>query len=495
MLRLNGNPKALCDGITRRDLLHIGGLGAFGLTLQQWFQIQTAQASLPVQAAKFGQARSCILIYKYGSPPQHETFDPKPEAPAEIQGELKAIPTSVPGIHIGERLPKIARIMDRLTVVRSLTHPYPLHGTVYATTGIPEVDTKIEAQPRHKRQWPFIGSLVDYFADRRNSGNVPPLPRNIALPFVMGSKNEYPPLAGPYGAMLGMRYDPVYTEFTAEGTALAPEIGAGKAFKDPLFGIRPTDQLQLAGASLPAQDAPRLDLRRSLLTQFNQARRDLESHERISTYSQQQQMAYSLLTSGAMHAALDFTREPAAVRESYGMTLFGQSCLAARRLIEAGGKFVTVIWDAYGLNAGSWDTHHNHYSRLKEFLLPVFDQTFSALITDLEQRGLLDETLVLVISEHGRTPQIDSKPKGAGRHHWSRAYSQVYAGGGMGRGNLVGRTDKHAGDVEETPVSPKDVLATAFHLLGIDPEGTFPDPEGRPLPISGTGHFRPELLG
>ena len=183
------------------------------------------------------------------------------------------------------------------------------------------------------------------------------------------------------------------------------------------------------------------------------------------------------------------------MREAYGMTLFGQSCLAARRLIEAGGKFVTVIWDAYGLNAGSWDTHHNHYGRLKEFLLPVFDHTFSALITDLEQRGLLDETLVLVISEHGRTPQIDSKPKGAGRHHWSRAYSQVYAGGGMGRGNLVGRTDKHAGDVEETPISPKDVLATAFHLLGIDPESTFPDPEGRPLPFTGTGRLREELLG
>jgi hypothetical protein len=498
MLRLVGNPKVLCDGISRRGLLHIGGLGAFGLGLQHWLELRQAQGAPHVArsaAAKFGQAKSCILIYKYGSPPQHETFDPKPEAPAEIQGELKAAGTSVPGIQIGDHLPKIARLMDRLTVVRSLTHPFPLHGTVYATTGIPEVDTKIEAQPRHKRQWPFIGSLVDYFDERRGRGDAPAVPRNIALPFVMGSKNEYPPLAGPYGAMLGMRYDPVYTDFAAEGTGLAPEIGPGKAFKDPLLGIRPTDRLQLAGPSLAEPDAPRLDLRRSLLDQFNQARRQLEAHERIQTYSQQQQLAYSLLTSGQMHAALDFAREPPAVREAYGMTLFGQSCLAARRLIEAGGKFVTVIWDAYGLNAGSWDTHHNHFGRLKEFLLPVFDQTFSALITDLEQRGMLDETLVLVISEHGRTPQIDSKPKGAGRHHWSRAYSQVYAGGGMGRGNLVGRTDKHAGDVEETPISPKDVLATAFHLLGIDPESTFPDPEGRPLPVTGTGRLRPELLG
>ena len=282
----------------------------------------------------------------------------------------------------------------------------------------------------------------------------------------------------------------------AEGTTLAPEINAGKAFKDPLLGIRPSDRLQLAGGrTLDAEAIDRFDTRRLLLDQFNASRKTLEHYERIGAYDSQRQMAHTLLTSGKMHAALDYTRESQVVREQYGMTLFGQSCLAARRLVEAGAKFVTVIWDAYGLNNGSWDTHHNHYGRLKEFLLPVFDHSFSALILDLEQRGMLDETLVLVISEHGRTPQIDSKPRGAARHHWSRAYSQVYAGGGMGRGNLVGRTDAHAGDVEETPMSPKDILATAFYLLGIDPHTTVPDPEGRPLPITGTGNLRTELLG
>jgi hypothetical protein len=495
MLRLLGNPKTLCHGVTRRDLLHIGGLGAFGVTLGDALGLHAAQANESASAPKFGQAKSCILIYKYGSPPQHETFDPKPDAPPEIQGEMRAIPTNLPGVQIGEGLPRIARIMDRLTVVRSLTHPYPLHGTVYATTGIAEVDTKIEAQPRHKRQWPFIGSLVDYFEDRRTRGALPEMPRNVALPFVMGSKNEYPPLAGPYGAMLGMRYDPVYTEFHGEGTALAPEVRPGKGFKDPLFGIQRTDKLQLATRAVTSDEAGRFDLRRSLLNQFDRGRRDLEAFERIAVFNQQQQMAFSLLTSSRMHEALDYTREPDSVRDAYGMTLFGQSCLAARRLVEAGVKFTTVIWDAYGLNAGSWDTHHNHFGRLKEFLLPVFDQSFTALVLDLEQRGMLDDTLVLVISEHGRTPEIDSKERGGGRHHWSRAYSQVYAGGGMGRGLVVGRTDKHAGDVEETPISPKDVLATAFHLLGVDPESTFPDPEGRPLPVTGTGHLRTELLG
>jgi hypothetical protein len=436
------------------------------------------------------------LLYKYGSPAQHETFDPKPEAPAEVRGEMKAIPTRVPGIQICEQLPRIARIMDRLTVVRSLTHPYPLHGTVYAMSGIPEVDTKIEAKPRDPRQWPFIGSVVDYLEDRRAGGRLPAMPRNIALPFALGSKTEYPPLAGPYGTWLGTKYDPIFTDFTAKGTRPAPAIH-GKVFDDPYLSIRPSDRLQLADTDgIPDGMTPaQFDLRRSLLNQFERTRAWLEADERVATYSQQQKLAYALLASGKIYRALDVAREPVAIREAYGMTLFGQSALAARRLIEAGSKFVTVFFDAFGLNAGGWDTHDEHFSRLRDFLLPVFDQAYAALILDLEARGMLDETLVLCLSEHGRTPRIDPKPKGAGRHHWSRAYCQVYAGGGMGRGNLVGRTDAIGGDVTSTPVSPKDILATAFHLLGIDPHTTIPDRTNRPLPIAGDGALRPELLG
>ena len=364
----------------------------------------------------------------------------------------------MPGVRIGDHLPRIARIMDRLTVVRSLTHPYPLHGTVYATTGIPEVDTKIEAIPRHQRQWPFIGSVVDYLDDQKQGGALPEMPRNIALPFVMGSKNEYPPLAGPYGAMLGTRYDPVYTDFTAAGHEARPRDPARSSVQRSVPRHQ-ADRQAGAGRQRPARAA---DRRRTVRPPAVVAGAIRPGAPRAGspgadqgTFSQHQQTAFALLTTGKLHDALDYTREPSHVREAYGMTLFGQSCLAARRLVEAGTKFVTVIWDAYGLNAGSWDTHHNHFPRLKDFLLPVFDQAFSALILDLEQRGLLDETLVLVISEHGRTPQIDRKAQGGGRDHWSRAYSQVYAGGGMGRGNVVGATDKLGGDVVETADLPE----------------------------------------
>jgi hypothetical protein len=493
MIRLLGTPKRLCDGLTRRDWLHVGGLGMLGVGLSDLFGLREAQAAAP-RLHRFGRTKACILLYKYGSPSQHETFDPKPDAPAEVQGEMRAIATRVPGLRICEHLPRTARLMDRLTVVRSLTHPYPLHGTVYAMTGIPDVDTRIEARPRDPRQWPFIGSVVDYLDDRRSGGRRPAVPRNVALPFPLGSRTEVPPLAGPYATWLGARYDPVFTDFAAPGARPAPPV-RGKAFRDPYLAIDPADRITLGTGGGAAAAEATTDARRSLLSQFDRARSWLQADERVAAFSRQQQLAYSLLTSGTIHRALDVGREPVAVRDNYGMTLFGQGALAARRLVEAGCKFVTVFFDAYGLNAGGWDTHDNHFARLKDFLLPVFDQTYSALILDLEARGLLDETLVLCLSEHGRTPRLDPRAPGGGRDHWSRAYCQVYAGGGMGRGNLVGRTDAIAGDVREAPVSPKGVLATAFHLLGIDPHTAVPDRQGRPMPIAGDGVARAELLG
>jgi len=212
-------------------------------------------------------------------------------------------------------------------------------------------------------------------------------------------------------------------------------------------------------------------------------------------WNDQQQRAFSLVGSNRIRLALDVHRESPATRLRYGLNLFGQSCLAARRLVEAGARFVSVFWDPFGPHGASvWDTHSNHFPRLRNYLLPIFDQTWSALISDLLDRGLLDETLVLCTSEHGRTPQIDSGPRGGARHHWSRVYSSVFAGGGMAQGKVVGSSDAIGGDVADTPISPKDMQATAYHLLGFPEDATIPYPQGRPLRIAGTGLVRPELL-
>ncbi len=498
MLKLQGSRKILCDGLARRDLLHIGGLGALGLNTFDLWQLQRAQAGPSTNEAAFGKARACILLFLFGSPPQHETFDPKPDAPAEIQGEMRAIHTSVPGLSICEHLPRVAKVLDRATVIRSMTHPYPVHGVAYALTGMPTYTPAFEDKPRAQEHWPFVGSVVDYVEDRRAAGKLPSLPRNIGLPWQFGSKCSLPTLAGPYASFLGQAYDPVWTDFDGTGTKVVPKLGDNQAndVRDPFAGIEPSGRFRLPAAGERPADITleRLGLRRSLIAQFDQARAALDD-ARVDAFDKYRQLAWSLVTTSQMRDALDVQREPSALRERYGMTLFGQSCLTARRLVEAGSKFVSVFWDPFEPFGGScWDTHANHFPRLKQYLLPVFDEAYSALLTDLDERGLLDETLVLCLSEHGRTPQIDSKPKGAGRHHWSRVYSAVCAGAGVARGRVVGRSDPRGGDVADTPVSPKDILATTLHLLGIDPHTLVHDRLGRPFPVAGDGRLRRELL-
>ena len=498
MLKLLGSNKTLCDGLSRRDLLHVGGLGAFGLTVEHALRQQSAKAATAGHSS-FGKAKSCILLFPFGSPPQHETFDPKPDAPVEVQGELKATSTSVPGISICERLPRVAQLADRLTIVRSMTHPYPVHGVAYALSGMPTYSPAIEANPRAPEHWPFLGSMVDYVESQRQARPMGNMPRNIGLPWQFGSKSSVPTLAGPYAAFLGQRYDPVWTNFEGRGTRIVPKLTDGQTqdVRDPFAGIEPGGRfdLQATGPKDSELSLTRLGLRRSLMAQFDRQRQWLEQDRAVEAFDQQRQLAWSLITSHRMRDALDIQREPESVRSRFGMTLFGQSCLAARRLVEAGCKFVSVFWDPYEPFGGScWDTHANHFPRLKDYLLPVFDEAYSALIGDLDERGLLDETLVVCVSEHGRTPQIDSKPKGGGRHHWSRVYSSVLAGGGTARGRVVGRSDRLGGDVADTPISPKDILATSMHLLGIDPETTAPDRFGRPMRLAAEGQMRPELL-
>jgi hypothetical protein len=261
------------------------------------------------------------------------------------------------------------------------------------------------------------------------------------------------------------------------------------------MGITPDSRFELATATELPPDITldRLDTRRSLVEQFDRARRDLHGSDAARGFDRYRAMAYTLIGSEKIRAALDLSREPRRLRESYGMTLFGQAALTARRLIEAGSRFVSVFWDEYGLAGSAWDTHWDHFPRMKQELMPGFDLALAGLIEDLDARGMLDETLVLCLSEHGRTPKLQNI-KGGGRDHWSRAYCGLMAGGGVARGKVVGKTDKIAGDVIERPTSPKDILATVCHLLGIDPETTLHDRTGRPLPLVPDGSVIADVL-
>ncbi|OYW19647.1 MAG: hypothetical protein B7Z55_08475, partial [Planctomycetales bacterium 12-60-4] len=447
-------------------------------------------------------AKSCIMLFLFGAAPQHETFDPKEFAPVEVQGEMRGISTSLPGVSICEGLPQTARVADRLTVIRSMTHPFPLHCVAYALSGLPAYTTDLETKPRDPAQWPYLGSIADHHWSQQppTAAERAGMPRHVGLPWVFNSQvDDLGLIAGPYAAFLGQRYDPVWGKFEGKPLKVAPKCRheQAKEYTDPYASIDADSRFVFDGADRFQEGVTidRFNVRRALLDQLDTARRTADAAATTHSYSVNQQRALSLLTSANVRKALDVRHETPSVRERYGHTLFGQSCLAARRLVESGTRFVSVFWDAYGTYfSGAWDTHQNHYPRLKQYLLPGFDAAYSALIPDLEQRGLLDETLVLCLSEHGRTPQIDSKPVGAARHHWSQVYSMALAGGGTHRGSIVGRSDPLGGSVADTPISPKDIQATTYHLLGIDPTGVIHDQQGRPHPIAGDGRVRGELL-
>ncbi|MFO0869737.1 MAG: DUF1501 domain-containing protein [Pirellulales bacterium] len=487
MIRVLGSPKRLCGGVTRRDLLRIGGLGFVGPglpTLLGWQQ--QAAASAEDRPPSFGKAKAVILIHLYGAPSQLEWVDPKPHAPQEVRGELGVIPSSLAGCQVGELFPQFGQVLDRCTVLRSLTHPYPIHGVAFALTGVPVIDVGMELSPRDPRHWPFFGSAVDFVESRRQS-TPPPVPRNIALPFRFSSKRiGEVPRAGPYGGFLGSNYDPLFTDFVGQATRGIRKTLRDLVFtgNDPYIACDETSHFVVpAACGLTGEvTLDRLDSRRSLLEQFNAARRPLADFAATRQLSQQQQAALAILQSPQLSEALDLRREDPRIRELYGPSLFGKSCLAARRLVEAGSRVVSVFWDEFGLAGMGWDTHWNHYPRMREELCPGLDRGWYGLITDLDQRGLLDETLVVCTSEHGRTPKLNASA-GAGRDHWSQVYSSVIAGGGVARGRVVGRSDRQAAEVADLPLSPKDLLATMYHLLGIDPHTPVADATGRLLPL------------
>jgi len=426
MLRVLSRPKRLCDGLTRRDLLQVGGLSFGGLSLSGLLAQRTSASEEDSRiASSFGKAKQCIVLFLYGSPSQLETFDMKPQAPAEIRGTIEPIASSLPGLDVCELLPEMAQVMDRTCVVRSCTHEYPLHGVAHAMTGVPIIDVAMELNPRDERHQPYFGSCVEYVDRQRRGGQPAQFLQNVALPFPFSSKrSDQPYRAGPYASYLGASYDPIWTEFVGEGTTVVRKERAGGQFwfegPEPYLGTTQDSHFRLAAVKpLPELSLDRLDRRRSLVEQFDQTRRDLETSKVGATMSDFQQMAYSLVGSQKVRDALDVRNEPAALREQYGHTLFGQSCLTARRLLEAGTRLVSVFWDEYGLAGDAWDTHFDHFPRMTDQLCPGLDKAVSGLLLDLEDRGLLDETLVVLISEHGRTPKINNAA-GGGRDHWSR---------------------------------------------------------------------------
>lgn len=478
LLRVLGGPKRVCGGVTRRDLMLAGGLGLLGSGLQN--------SAFAADAPK-ATAKNVILLYLFGGPSQLETFDPKPDAPVEVRGTIGSIETSLPGCRIAEHLPKTAQLMDRCTVVRSLTHPWNFHGMMWATTNVPESNVPIEENQRLEKHWPYLGSVFEYLR-QMEQGPLPvgAVPHNMILPWALSSRRPAAyHYARAHGSFLGYAYDPVWTEFYGEPTRSEMRWSQGpKAeIRDPYLGITPESRFALSEeATLPAEiTIDRLDRRKSLLVQFDEQLRKLDRGKAGRMYDQQRSTAFSLINSSTLANAFDLAQEPAEVRDGYGMNLFGQSVLQARRLVESGCRFVTVVYDEFGqLNAG-WDTHMDHYNRLKTELLPSFDAAFSSLMHDLEQRGLLQDTLVCVMNEMGRTPKF----QGEGRGHWGTAYSNLFAGGGVRPGMVVGQTDAIAGNVTDRPVSAKDVLATLYHLLGYDPHSTpYTDRQNRPLPLA-----------
>jgi hypothetical protein len=493
MLRILGSRKRLCNGLTRREALIVGGLGVCGLSLAD-FTCGPAAAAKTTQRS-FGKAKNVILLYLFGGPSQLETFDPKPDAPSEVRGSVRSIASRLSGCRVAEHLPTLAQVLDRCCLVRSLTHPWNFHGMQWATTGIPEGSIPIEETHKHAQHQPFLGSVATYAREQRlGPKRAGAVPDNVVLPFLLSTRRPAAMYARPHAAGLGNAYDPLWTEFRCQATRsmMRWSNGPREEVLDPYLGITPESRFVIASeaAMPPEMTLDRLDERRSLLSQFDKVRRSLDREPAVRNLDRQRGLAFSLVTSARVRTALDLGREPAPLRESYGMTLFGQGALQARRLVEAGCRFVTVIWDEVGqLNAG-WDTHVDSHNRLKNDLLPGLDLAYSGLIRDLDDRGMLDDTLVLLMNEMGRTPKLQDD----GRGHWGLAYCNVFAGAGIKRGAVIGKTDAIGGTVVERPLSAKDILATIYHLLGIDADLMLKDRLNRPLPLVPYGDSVREML-
>jgi len=467
MLKINGGWTTTCAGPTRRELLRIGGLSLFpGLTLPRLLRAREVGRA----PARPGRIRSVILVNLFGGPSHLDMFDLKPEAPAEVRGEFRPIATSVPGLQVCEHLPRMARWMHRATLIRTVTHGYNSHNPYGVLTGFTGGDDR-ENYYTKRTDHPGIGSVCQYLG--RGPAD---LPCQVYLPAHPGYSQGLR-RAGPYGGYLGRQYDPL---FGVCDPKFDREFDQTKEFYNP---IAPLGAPRLPSIDdVPGVTVERLQVRQSLLEQVEHAMPLLEGSRDAGTMDHFQHKALDLLTSSRARAALDLALEPDALKERYGPTLYGTSLLAARRLVEAGVTLVTVTTESRG--AGHWDSHSNNFGMLKSFHLPNLDQIGTALFEDLDGRGLLDTTLVAIMGEMGRTPRIN---KNAGRDHWPQCGFAFLFGGGIQEGLVLGSTDKLAAYPLDHPVTPGDIVATIYHLLGVDPELMLPDLSGRPIGIAHGG--------
>jgi len=436
-----------CDGVSRRQMLRLGGTGALGgLSLPGLLELEAKAKS-----QRRAQAKSVIMIFLEGGPSHIDMWDLKPQAPKEVRGTFHPISTNVPGIQIGNILPRCAKITDKFTILRSHSHRDNGHqtGRHWCLTGHPPTfnDGQATASPWNG-VFPSIGSMIS--RELGLGGSVPPY---ICVPEPMGP-------GGP--GFLGAKYSP----FVIETDPVQPD-----------FQVR---DLNLAAGT----SRRRFDLRRRLLSGVEQLAGERSKRGRAASMSTYYEKALELITSPAARKAFDMNSENPKVRERYGLTSLGQCCLLGRRLVEAGCRFV-------GISHGSWDTHTDNFTSHEKALVPHADAALSTLLTDLYERGLLDETLVVMWGEMGRTPKINGN---AGRDHWSQCQSVILAGGGIKPGTVVGASDKTASYPTTTPYGIHDLLRTILGQMGIDADRQYQDPLGRPVPLVKGGAFIDELV-
>jgi hypothetical protein len=431
-----------CENFHRRDFLKVGAMGVLGgLSMTDLFALR-AQAAVAKTDSAGTPCESVILIWQGGGPSHIDTWDPKPDAPAEIRGTFDPIDTSVPGVQISEHLPLTARHMDKIALIRSITTNEGAHerGTHYMLTGF---------TPLPGFAVPGYGAVASKFRGGRSA-----LPPYIAIPSPLSYGGE----AGFLGAALN--------PFSPSGDPASPN-----------FSVRDLD--------LPSGvSVERAESRRSLRETVDGAFKRFEKgSDPIRATGEFYNRAYTLLSSGEARAAFDLKQEKDAVRDAYGRNRFGQSCLLARRLVETGVRFVTV-------SVGGWDTHYNGFRALGDNLLPMYDRTLSALIGDLHERGLLRNTMVLSMGEFGRTPVVN---RDGGRDHYARVFSMMMAGGGLKGGQVIGASDARGMEVASRPVRPEDVAATIYRQLGIDYTQSIESPEGVRITLSRGGRHIQEL--